>query len=432
MNAGTRFSNESLDVGLKLPSRRMSLQSAISSGGSNGPPRTVLGRRGSRRSSLLLQDASDITFSEGGDSYTTDYQSETEDEISTQDSRSETSMSDKKNPFVELKDAQAQRNMPRQPIRKTSMSFVSVDTPKQPTRRASESLLSLNSAILLQTIAEKDVNDSPPGRPTRLESVVDSASSHGNHSRDRDHQGHRLSLTKQLINAVSLKLPTAIPPMESMRSSTSTHTSSSTEPTPDYLQEDFAANLESQLEELQASATKFRSIVKLANRKYGMRSYKNCFVGSQAVDKMLEAGLASSRTEAVELGRSWMTHLGLFSHVCDAHMFKDKYLFYTFNAPPCQTMACSNQQFKKRSHSLTPHALLMRRKKDQKKPWYLLHQKKATTIQEDEPMQDDDHTSMSQFQYPGAAGGQASCQYQCSSPAKTKMAKLNKVLGEAA
>mmetsp|Transcript_23138 Transcript_23138/g.40695 ORF Transcript_23138/g.40695 Transcript_23138/m.40695 type:complete len:162 (-) Transcript_23138:213-698(-) len=105
------------------------------------------------------------------------------------------------------------------------------------------------------------------------------------------------------------------------------------------------------LQELKEVADIFRRMVKLKDRKHAMtrRVYRNCFVGSQAVDRMVQAGWADTRREAVELGRIFQTHLGLFHHVSESPSppsslmsnskkhskqlmkFKDKNIFYRFS-----------------------------------------------------------------------------------------------------
>ena len=58
---------------------------------------------------------------------------------------------------------------------------------------------------------------------------------------------------------------------------------------------------------------------------------------SDAVDTMVERGLAKTRTEAVELGRMLARELGLFRHVTGDHAFSDDYLFFRFCDNPAVT-----------------------------------------------------------------------------------------------
>ena len=77
-------------------------------------------------------------------------------------------------------------------------------------------------------------------------------------------------------------------------------------------------------------ATQFRAGVELKDRKYHLTTYQNCFVGREAVNFLINNGLANSRKEAVLLGQSIMTELSLFEHVTRDHEFKDDYLYYHF------------------------------------------------------------------------------------------------------
>jgi len=70
--------------------------------------------------------------------------------------------------------------------------------------------------------------------------------------------------------------------------------------------------------------------VELQDRRYRLTVYKNCFLGSQAIDVLMDHDFASSREEAVRLGRKLNEKFHLFSHVTNDHLLKDKFLFYRF------------------------------------------------------------------------------------------------------
>ena len=53
---------------------------------------------------------------------------------------------------------------------------------------------------------------------------------------------------------------------------------------------------------LEVIAAKFRAGVEIKDRKYRFSIYKNCFVGKEAVDFMIEEDLANTRHEAVQVG----------------------------------------------------------------------------------------------------------------------------------
>ncbi len=94
-------------------------------------------------------------------------------------------------------------------------------------------------------------------------------------------------------------------------------------------------NMNDQIElnsdELEEISRDFRSIVDIADRKYGfpVKTYHNCFVGEEAVAKLIEKGVAVDEQDAVQLG-NLMLQAGIFHHVQRAHTFKNEYLFYRF------------------------------------------------------------------------------------------------------
>ena len=83
-----------------------------------------------------------------------------------------------------------------------------------------------------------------------------------------------------------------------------------------------------ELEELTAHV---RSVLDIRDRKYGIppKTYPKCFVGSEAVEKLVEEGIAGDATDAVRIG-NMMLNAGVFHHVLDAHPFENKNLFYRF------------------------------------------------------------------------------------------------------
>ncbi len=84
-------------------------------------------------------------------------------------------------------------------------------------------------------------------------------------------------------------------------------------------------------DELEEISRNFRSIVDIADRKYGFpaKTYADCFVGQEAVSKLIENGMAADEQDAVQLG-NLMLQAGVFHHVQRAHAFKNEYLFYRF------------------------------------------------------------------------------------------------------
>lgn len=68
--------------------------------------------------------------------------------------------------------------------------------------------------------------------------------------------------------------------------------------------------------------------IKIENRRYRLRIYQRCFVGSEAVIWLMTS-LKLSRENAILLGQRLVTEK-LVHHVTDAHTFKDQNLFYRF------------------------------------------------------------------------------------------------------
>jgi hypothetical protein len=81
--------------------------------------------------------------------------------------------------------------------------------------------------------------------------------------------------------------------------------------------------------DLDEIAQKFKNNVKLSDRSYLLKTYKQCFVGSEAVDYLVQSGATATREDAVLLGNAFI-EMHLIEHVRRDHPFKDEYLFYRF------------------------------------------------------------------------------------------------------
>ena len=87
--------------------------------------------------------------------------------------------------------------------------------------------------------------------------------------------------------------------------------------------------------DLSALAAAFKSNVEVKDRKYHLKAYPQCFIGSEAVDYLIESGHAITREDAVDLGRA-LQACHLFEHVTRDHQFQDNYLFFRFPGCKCQ------------------------------------------------------------------------------------------------
>ena len=102
-----------------------------------------------------------------------------------------------------------------------------------------------------------------------------------------------------------------------------------------YLMDSGAANSRQHaLNLLDDLAADFKKNVVVKNRRYHLRTYKQCFIAEEAIDFLVDSGHALTRKGAVELGRA-LQRSQLFEHVCGDHAFKDGHFFFRFlNAKP--------------------------------------------------------------------------------------------------
>ena len=82
---------------------------------------------------------------------------------------------------------------------------------------------------------------------------------------------------------------------------------------------------------LEALTASVKRVLDIRDRKYGLppKTYRKCFVGSEAVHTMVAEGIAGDDEDAVRIG-NMMLNAGVLHHVLDAHLFENKNLFYRF------------------------------------------------------------------------------------------------------
>lgn len=73
----------------------------------------------------------------------------------------------------------------------------------------------------------------------------------------------------------------------------------------------------------------FRAAVVVKDRKHRLSTFKQCFVGREAVDWLVASSHAASRKDAVRIGRA-LADIALFEHVTRDHEFEDGHYFYRF------------------------------------------------------------------------------------------------------
>ena len=73
----------------------------------------------------------------------------------------------------------------------------------------------------------------------------------------------------------------------------------------------------------------FKAGVPTNDRKYRRKTYKQCFVGEEAVTWFVDQGYATTREDAVDLGKA-VQRSNIFDHVCGDHEFSDGHLLFRF------------------------------------------------------------------------------------------------------
>mmetsp|Transcript_14089 Transcript_14089/g.34134 ORF Transcript_14089/g.34134 Transcript_14089/m.34134 type:complete len:648 (-) Transcript_14089:53-1996(-) len=89
-------------------------------------------------------------------------------------------------------------------------------------------------------------------------------------------------------------------------------------------------------------AEAFERDVKVSSHFHHFMTYKRTFVGTQAVDYLVNSGLANCRKHAVFLGQRLLEDLNLFHHVTHSHQFKDANLFYRFSRCDCDASSATS------------------------------------------------------------------------------------------
>lgn len=82
-------------------------------------------------------------------------------------------------------------------------------------------------------------------------------------------------------------------------------------------------------ESLSKLAEQLSANLLIKDRQYRMKTYKNAFLGTDAVAFLLSMGSAKTEAEALEIGNKLM-QMGFFNHVTKDHEFKNEGLFYRF------------------------------------------------------------------------------------------------------
>ena len=82
-------------------------------------------------------------------------------------------------------------------------------------------------------------------------------------------------------------------------------------------------------EDLHRIATDLQTNLDIRDRKYHCKTYKECFIGLDAVAYMISSGLAANEEAAIALGNR-LIDSNYLHHVVRDHTFKNEKLFYRF------------------------------------------------------------------------------------------------------
>ena len=83
--------------------------------------------------------------------------------------------------------------------------------------------------------------------------------------------------------------------------------------------------------EIEEMFLKFKNNIKLKNRKYHLKTYKNVFTGSEGTDLIFQLFSLKDKDNAISIGKTFLQN-GYISHVTSDHTFKNtSRLFYKIN-----------------------------------------------------------------------------------------------------
>ena len=103
----------------------------------------------------------------------------------------------------------------------------------------------------------------------------------------------------------------------------------------------YYANMDHSKSTLQEKARVLEHNLNIKNRRYKVSVYNNCFVGTDAIRKMIQLKLASNAAEAIQFGNA-LIDAHIVHHVEKEHKFKNEGLFYRFSDSYYQQKAKSD------------------------------------------------------------------------------------------
>lgn len=83
------------------------------------------------------------------------------------------------------------------------------------------------------------------------------------------------------------------------------------------------------MEDLEGIVKLLEQGLDVKDRRYHLKLYKSCFIGTDAVEFMISNGITANEDDAVLIGRL-LVEAGYIAHVLREHDFENKHLFYRF------------------------------------------------------------------------------------------------------
>eukprot|EP01084_Bolivina_argentea_P174467 302231_1 len=123
---------------------------------------------------------------------------------------------------------------------------------------------------------------------------------------------------------------------------------------------------------IQSKAEMLEKRIEIKNRKFNLKAYSNCFIGSEAIKVMIKLRLAQNTEQAIQFGNRLMD-TGLIAHVTDSNSFEDGKppYFYTFTPKYYKQKKSdyiSSRNIRQPKHQKSNSLFGLRSKRSPKKP----------------------------------------------------------------
>lgn len=172
-------------------------------------------------------------------------------------------------------------------------------------------------------LSQESKSDLPPRPFARKPSISSQSFSDDCCWREEEDNDTPPCLVKRALSIESSDLSISLHPLDKIKDTRHDIIDNDTAPRPYPKRQESRESLVQPSSALAKLAEEFVEGITLRTHTYHLKMYRNTFVGSEAVDFMVNSGLALTREDAVFLGQRFLTELNLFFHVYWDHTFKD-------------------------------------------------------------------------------------------------------------